>query len=92
VVGDVLFDLSVGRRRAMKDFLEFIAKQLVDHPEHVRVDIEEREGRSVFKLSVNPDEVGKVIGRKGKTAQAMRTLLGAIAAKEGRRAFLEIND
>ncbi|MEK9137087.1 MAG: KH domain-containing protein [Bacteroidota bacterium] len=76
----------------MKDFLEFIAKHLVDHPDMVRVELEEKDNKAIFKLSVGEEDVGKVIGRKGRTAQAMRTLLAAVAAKEGKRAILEIND
>lgn len=76
----------------MKDFLEFIAKHLVDSPDQVMIAFEEKENKAVFTLSVAEQDVGKVIGRKGRTAQAMRTLLAAVAAKEGKRAILEIND
>lgn len=77
----------------MKEFIEYIAKHLVDNPE--QVEVEERaseENRVVLALKVQSDDVGKVIGKQGKTAQAMRTLLTAIAAKEGQRAILEILD
>lgn len=77
----------------MKDFIEYIAKHLVDNPDAVVV--EERaseENKVVLALRVQSDDVGKVIGKQGKTAQAMRTLLTAIAAKEGHRAILEILD
>ena len=76
----------------MKDFLEFIAKHLVDNPDQVKVVLEEKENKAIFTLSVAELDVGKVIGRKGRTAQAMRTLLAAVAAKEGKRAILEIDD
>ena len=76
----------------MKDFLEFIAKRCVDNPDQVRIIIEEKENKAIFTLSVAEPDVGKVIGRKGRTAQAMRILLAAVAAKEGKRAILEIND
>jgi uncharacterized protein len=76
----------------MREFLEFVARHLVDHPDAVTFAEEERENRIIFTLSVDPLDVGKVIGKKGRTAQAMRTLLSAVAAKEGRRAILEIND
>lgn len=77
----------------MKEFIESAAKHLVDHPEGVIVEIKSTEDKKVvFTLKVNADEIGKVIGKKGKTAQAMRILLTAIAAKEGKRAFLEILD
>jgi hypothetical protein len=77
----------------MKEFIEYIAKHLVDNPDAVVV--EERaseENKVVLALRVQSDDVGKVIGKQGKTAQAMRTLLTAIAAKEGHRAILEILD
>lgn len=76
----------------MKEFLEYIARHLVDHPDAVAINYEEKEGKAVFTLSVNAGDVGKVIGKQGRTAQAIRTLLGAVAAKEGRRAILEIAD
>ncbi|MEJ5261636.1 KH domain-containing protein [Ignavibacterium sp.] len=77
----------------MKEFVEFIAKHLVDHPDGVVVEekaVEEK--KVVLSLKVKPEDVGKVIGKQGKTAQAMRTLLTAIAAKDGKRAVLEIED
>jgi predicted RNA-binding protein YlqC (UPF0109 family) len=77
----------------MKEFIEFIAKHLVDSPEDVVVEeITTEEKKLTLSLKVKPDDVGKVIGKQGKTAQAMRTLLTAIAAKEGKRAMLEIVD
>lgn len=76
----------------MREFLEYIAKHLVDNPEAVVLELEEKENKAVFKLRVGEQDVGKVIGRKGRTAQAMRTLLAAVAAKEGKRAILEIAD
>ncbi len=76
----------------MKDFLEFIARHLVDHPDSVSIWFEEKDDKVIFKLNVGEQDVGKVIGKKGRTAQAMRTLLGAVAAKEGKRAILEIAD
>ena len=76
----------------MKDFLEFIARHLVDHPDSVVLEHEIKEDRVVFRLKVAGPDVGKVIGRNGKTATALRTLLAAVAAKEGKRAILEIAD
>ncbi|MCS7053586.1 MAG: KH domain-containing protein [Ignavibacterium sp.] len=77
----------------MKEFVEFIAKHLVDNPDGVVVEeksVEEK--KIVLSLKVKPEDVGKVIGKQGKTAQSMRTLLTAIAAKEGKRAILEIQE
>ncbi len=77
----------------MKEFIEYIAKHLVDNPENVSVDEKApEENKLVLSLKVQAEDVGKVIGKQGKTAQAMRTLLTAIAAKEGKRAILEILD
>jgi predicted RNA-binding protein YlqC (UPF0109 family) len=77
----------------MKEFIEFIARHLVDNPDSVEVEENvPEEKKVVFSLRVQADDVGKVIGKQGKTAQAMRTLLTAIAAKERKRAILEILD
>ena len=75
----------------MKEFIEFIAKHLVDSPDSVSIEESVPNENTVeLVLKVGPDDVGKVIGKQGKTAQAMRTLLTAIAAKEGKRAILKI--
>ncbi len=77
----------------MKEFIEYIAKHLVDNPDYVEVEEREpEENKVVLALKVKADDIGKVIGKQGRTAQAMRTLLTAIAAKEGQRAILEILD
>ena len=77
----------------MKEFIEFIARHLVDNPDSVEIEENVPEDKKiVYSLRVHPADVGKVIGKQGKTAQAMRTLLTAIAAKEGKRAILEILD
>jgi len=77
----------------MKEFIEFIAKHLVDNPEDVVVEeMTTEEKKYTLTLQVKREDVGKVIGKQGKTAQAMRTLLTAVAAKEGKRAMLEILD
>jgi hypothetical protein len=74
----------------MKEFLEYVAKHLVDIPEQVSIEIEEKEGKHVFMLKVAQTDVGKIIGKSGKTAMALRVLLRAVAAKEGKRALLDI--
>ena len=76
----------------MKTLIEYCARRLVDHPEGVHVDEHETGETSVFTLRVTPGDLGKVIGREGRTAQAMRLLLSASAAAQGRRATLEIAD
>ncbi|KAA3601532.1 MAG: KH domain-containing protein [Calditrichaeota bacterium] len=74
----------------MKNFIEFIAKHLVDDPDAVSVSEVEGERTVVYELRVGEGDLGKVIGRKGQTAHAVRTLLNAASAKAGRRAVLEI--
>jgi predicted RNA-binding protein YlqC (UPF0109 family) len=74
----------------VKDFIEFVAKSVVSHPEEVRVEQEEEEGYTIYQLHVSPDDVGKIIGRRGRVAKALRTLLKVAAAKNHKRATLEI--
>jgi predicted RNA-binding protein YlqC (UPF0109 family) len=75
---------------AMKDLLEEIAKALVDHPEDVRVTEVEGEQTTVLELRVRNEDLGKVIGRQGRTARAIRTLLAAAGMKVQKRFVLEI--
>jgi uncharacterized protein len=74
----------------MKELVEEIAKALVDHPEGVRVDAVEGSQVTVLELRVAPEDLGKVIGRQGRTAKAIRTLLGAAGMKLRKRFTLEI--
>jgi len=74
----------------MKDLIEVIAKALVDHPEDVTIQEIEGEKTTVLELRVAKDDLGKVIGKQGKTARAMRTILNATATKLKKRAVLEI--
>jgi len=74
----------------MKALIEHVAQALVDHPEQVSVAEEEEDDTMSIKLRVAPDDLGKVIGRRGRTASAMRTILAATAAKKNVRASLEI--
>jgi uncharacterized protein len=77
----------------MKELLEYLARGLVEHPDEVRVtELEEDDGTIVLELSVNQDEYGSVIGRGGRTASALRTVLKAAAVKEQRRVFVDIVD
>ena len=76
----------------MAELLEWIARRLVDEPDAVRVETEEREDAVVFHLHVAPDDVGKVIGRQGRIARALRSLVRAAAARADRRFLLEIAD
>jgi predicted RNA-binding protein YlqC (UPF0109 family) len=74
----------------MKEFVEFIAKHLVDKPDEVQVTEVEGERVTVYELRVGDGDLRKVIGKHGQTAKSIRTLLGAAAAKAGKRAVLEI--
>jgi predicted RNA-binding protein YlqC (UPF0109 family) len=76
----------------LAELLEYLARQLVDHPEAVRVEQFDDDGTLVLKLEVAEDDVGKVIGRQGKIARALRTLLRASAGADGQRVLLEIAD
>jgi hypothetical protein len=76
----------------VKPLIEYCARQLVDHPEGVHVDEHDTGETTVLTLRVSPGDLGKVIGREGRTAQAMRLLLSAVASSQGRRATLEIAD
>jgi predicted RNA-binding protein YlqC (UPF0109 family) len=85
-------DQATGQEVDMKDLLEYLARALVDNPDGVEVTSVEGERSIILQLRVDPDDVGKVIGKKGRIAQAMRTLVKASATKEGRNAIVEIID
>ncbi|MFZ0131153.1 MAG: KH domain-containing protein [Desulfobacterales bacterium] len=74
----------------MKDLICYIAKALVDHPEQVSVSEIQGNQTSVLELKVAKEDLGKVIGKQGRTARAMRTILGAASAKVKKRTVLEI--
>ena len=74
----------------MKDLITYIAKALVDRPEEVTVSEVEGNQTSVLELKVAKEDLGKVIGRQGRTARAMRTILSAASAKIKKRTVLEI--
>jgi predicted RNA-binding protein YlqC (UPF0109 family) len=74
----------------MKDLIRFIAVSLVDKPDEVEVEEFDEDGTSVIELTVAEEDLGKVIGKQGRTARAMRTLLSAASTKLHKRAVLEI--
>lgn len=74
----------------MKELVESIARALVDHPDEVQVRSTEGSQATILELRVNPEDLGKVIGRQGRTAKAVRTLLGAAGMKVHKRFTLEI--
>lgn len=76
----------------MKGLIEYVAKFLVDEKEKVEVSEREEEGVTILELHTAPEELGKVIGKKGKIANALRILLSAAAAKTDKRAILKITE
>jgi predicted RNA-binding protein YlqC (UPF0109 family) len=76
----------------MRELVLWLAQQLVDRKEAVRVEAIERERMTVFELSVAPEDLGRVIGRGGRTAKAFRTVLDVAARRESKRAVLDILD
>jgi uncharacterized protein len=77
----------------MKELLEYLARQLVDEPDAVEVEqFDEDDGTVVLELAVAEDDYGKVIGKGGRTANALRTVVKAAAVKEGRRVLVDIVD
>lgn len=75
---------------SMKELIEYIAKSLVDRPENVTVKETEGEKTTIIELRVAQEDLGKVIGKQGRTARAMRTILNAAGTKVGKRCVLEI--
>jgi hypothetical protein len=76
----------------MKELLEYLAQGLVEHPDRVSVVELEDDGATVLELSVDDDDYGNVIGRGGRTAAALRTVVKTAAAKHNRRVFVDIVD
>jgi uncharacterized protein len=72
--------------------VEVVARALVDHPDGVRVTEVERRGMTVLELTTAPGDMGKIIGRQGRTAAALRTLVALTAERHGQRAQLDIKD
>ena len=76
----------------MKELLEFLAQSLVDHPDQVRVEQVDTPDGVLLRLTVAKEDVGKVIGKQGRIARAIRTVVKASAVKDGRQATVEIVD
>jgi predicted RNA-binding protein YlqC (UPF0109 family) len=74
----------------MKELVQYMAEALVDEPEKVQVNVVEGENSIILELKVAPEDIGKVIGKSGRTAKAMRTILSAAATKLKKRSILEI--
>lgn len=74
----------------MKELIEYVVKALVDHPDDLRIAEIEGERTIVYELRCHPEDVGKVIGKSGKTVGAIRTLLSTVASRQNKRAMLEV--
>lgn len=74
----------------MEELIAVIARSLVDNPDDVKVTRSDEESNVTIELAVAPDDLGKVIGKQGRTARALRSILAATAAKEDKRSRLEI--
>ena len=74
----------------MQAFLEYVVKGLVEHPDEVSITPVERNGTTVYELRLNPEDVGRIIGKQGVTINAIRSLLTAGSARKGLRCALEI--
>ena len=74
----------------VRDLLDYIAKSLVDHPDDVDIKTIEEDGETILELRVHPEDMGKVIGKRGRTAKAIRTMVKAAATREGVSAVVEI--
>ena len=76
----------------MKDLLTYIAQNLVEHPQAVDVQETETDGNVVLELRVDPSDMGKVIGRQGRIAKEIRTLIRSVAQRQGKKVSVEIMD
>ena len=76
----------------MKDLLTYIAQNLVEHPQAVDVQETETDGKVVLELRVDPSDMGKVIGRQGRIAKEIRTLMRSVAQRQGKKVSVEIMD
>lgn len=76
----------------MKELLTYVARNLVDHPEQVSVTEIDADGETILELCVAPEDTGKVIGRQGRIAKEIRTLIRSVAQRSGKRVSVEIVD
>ena len=76
----------------MKDLLEYVVKSLVDNPDSVQIDESENDGEVVFEVRVAPEDMGRIIGKGGRIAKAVRSLMKAASFKENKRVNVEIID
>jgi predicted RNA-binding protein YlqC (UPF0109 family) len=83
---------TTGEGNPLRAVVEVVARALVDHPDAVKVSESERRGVAILELTTAPGDMGKIIGRQGRTAAALRTLVAVTAERHGRRAQLDIRD
>ena len=76
----------------MKELLTYVAQNLVDHPDQVSVTQHESDGETVLELRVAPEDMGKVIGRQGRIAKEIRTIIKAVSQRDGKRVTVDIVD
>lgn len=74
----------------MKDLVEFLAKRLVNHPDAVEVKETQTDSTTLLELRVAPEDLGRVIGKQGRTAKSVRTILNAVASRTNKKVILEI--
>lgn len=86
----VMIDPTASEGQQMKDLIQYVSEALVDRPEEVRVNVLEGENSIILELKVAADDVGKVIGKGGQTAKAMRKILSAAATKLKKKSLLQI--
>ena len=82
-------DLNIGQEQVL-ELISYIVVNLVEHPDDVTVDIAQRQGRDIYQVRVHQEDLGKVIGKGGQTARALRVLLMAVSARTDQRIGLEI--
>lgn len=76
----------------MVELVEYIVKKFANEPEKVFIELEESDDKNIIKVNVSPDDMGKVIGKQGRIAKAIRTIVKAVATKEGKKYVVEIVD
>lgn len=84
--------MAEATRESIQALIEYVASSLVGDPKAVQVEQAERDGYIVMELTVRPDDLGKIIGKNGQTARAIRTLVNAAASKAGEKIIFEIRE
>ncbi len=85
-------DVGTDKAATATAVLEFIAKSLAEDPTAVEIEVSERQGKVILSLSVGPNDMGRIIGRRGRTAQSIRALVGAAGARDGVTTSVDIVD